>query len=104
MSKRPVIRKNFVIISPWGLPLFNTFLLLSSGVTVTWAHKVLSTSRKIKEFEPTVLQFVFLIVLEIKAKNNRFFAFISPGFKYETFLKEKWYQYKARDRITEALC
>ncbi len=32
-------------IDPWGLPLFNTALLLSSGVTVTWAHKALVSSR-----------------------------------------------------------
>jgi len=31
--------KGIETLNPWGLPLGGTFLLLSSGVSLTWAHK-----------------------------------------------------------------
>ena len=33
-------------LDPWSLPLVNTIILLSSGVTITWAHKAILDNRR----------------------------------------------------------
>jgi cytochrome c oxidase subunit 3 len=38
--------KPFETVSPWGIPAINTLILLSSGVTVTWAHAGLRAGRR----------------------------------------------------------
>ena len=34
----PYITESFEAMKPWGIPAINTFILLTSGGTVTWAH------------------------------------------------------------------
>lgn len=38
----------FSTVSPWGLPLLNTILLLSSSVTITWAHWGLKINNRLQ--------------------------------------------------------
>ena len=56
----------FEAMSAWGLPAINTLILLSSGVTVTWAHWALKEGRRkqlVQGLAATVgLGFLFVIL------------------------------------------
>jgi cytochrome c oxidase subunit 3 len=49
---------NFSTMAPWGIPLLNTLLLLSSGVTITIAHHALRAGHR-----RTLLAFLALTVI-----------------------------------------
>jgi cytochrome c oxidase subunit 3 len=42
----PGISEKFMPMGPWGLPAINTLILLTSGVTVTWAHWALKLNKR----------------------------------------------------------
>jgi len=42
----PGIEETFTPMSAWGIPAINTLILLSSGVTVTWAHWALKKNNR----------------------------------------------------------
>jgi cytochrome c oxidase subunit III len=63
-SAGPYIAKEFTPMGAWGIPALNTFLLLSSGVTVTLAHWALLAGDRSKLVfwlaATVVLGFIFL--------------------------------------------
>ncbi|MDF0604135.1 cytochrome c oxidase subunit 3 [Neisseriaceae bacterium TC5R-5] len=42
----PGITQHYQAMAAWGLPAFNTFILLTSGATVTWAHWALLQDKR----------------------------------------------------------
>ena len=57
-STWPPVEMINTIFDPWGIPLLNTLILLSSGLTVTWAHHFLVKGNRL-----FVLYFLGLTIL-----------------------------------------
>jgi cytochrome c oxidase subunit 3 len=60
-STGPAIAQNFSPVSAWGIPALNTFLLLTSGFTVTMAHHALKENKR----KPLVLWLAATVALGV---------------------------------------
>tara|TARA_R110000868_G_scaffold124730_1_gene329515 strand:+ start:3023 stop:3901 length:879 start_codon:yes stop_codon:yes gene_type:complete len=49
------------VIQPWGLPLLNTAILLTSSFTITLAHHALKDNKRVKLIISTALTFILAI-------------------------------------------
>jgi cytochrome c oxidase subunit 3 len=63
---------------PWGLPLVNTLILLTSGTTVTWAHHALLENNR----KGLVWGLVLTIVLGVLFTACQAYEYAHAGFKY----------------------
>jgi len=75
--------KGVVSINPFRVPLLNTLILLSSGVTITWAHfRILSNNwlkRVISLFITFILGVYFLLV-QVGEYSEASFNFMRSGY------------------------
>lgn len=62
------------LVNPFGVPLLNTIILLSRGVSVTWAHyRLLSNKSRVNRMILTcVLAFYFTVVQMMEYRETRF--------------------------------
>jgi cytochrome c oxidase subunit 3 len=79
--------KGILPINPWGIPLLNTFILLTSGATVTWAHHAIIVGKKedaLNALASTVgLALIFTLIQLMEYKKATFN--ISSGIYGTTF-------------------
>jgi heme/copper-type cytochrome/quinol oxidase subunit 3 len=68
--------KAITTISTFTIPLTNTFILLTSGATVTWAHHALRAKAK----KHTLIALIFTIVLAILFTAFQYFEYVNAPF------------------------
>jgi cytochrome c oxidase subunit 3 len=64
--------------NPWGLPLVNTLILLTSGTTVTWAHHSLLENKR----EGLILGLALTVILGLLFTACQAFEYAHAGFSF----------------------
>lgn len=54
--------KGIEVLNPWGVPLLNTVILLSSGATVTWAHHSIISGNRYEAVMGLTLTIVLALI------------------------------------------
>jgi len=68
--------KSITTISAYTIPLTNTFILLTSGATVTWAHHALVARAK----KHTIVALIFTIFLAVLFTSLQGFEYVNAPF------------------------
>lgn len=68
--------KAITVISTYSVPLTNTFFLLSSGATISWAHHAILGRNK----EQTVIGLVLTLILSIWFTKLQIFEYVNAPF------------------------
>jgi len=72
-------------LSTWLLPFLNTVILISSGVSVTWAHQIIVTvfkKKKYKNFKKILSAIFFTIFYGCLFTYIQRFEYINAGFSF----------------------
>jgi cytochrome c oxidase subunit 3 len=64
------------ILNPWGIPLLNTYILLSSGITITYAHHSLLTA----DWENVIVGTVQTLALAVLFTALQFYEYLFAPF------------------------
>lgn len=67
---------NLKVFSAWGVPLLNTFILVLSGVSVTWAHHALLLGNYVQ----TNFSLLITIALAILFTNLQICEYLEADF------------------------
>lgn len=67
---------NIVVLSPWGVPMFNTAILLLSGFSITWAHFSLIEGN----YNSAKNAFIFTLLLAILFTSLQIWEYFNAPF------------------------
>jgi cytochrome c oxidase subunit 3 len=68
--------KAIEVMSPWGIPLLNTVILLTSGATVTWCHEAILYNKR----EDAIASLVYTVILAVYFTSFQVYEYFHAGF------------------------